>query len=260
MSIDLPPNVGPTRDQAILQRVREGRYDLILWAPILSTYNEHKAEFQVFADALKMDGVRINVTAEVQQQVADLLDCTLLTPKLADLIWDQREVTLTPFPRGNTNGMSTTQAMVDHSKKIDDALAKLGNPSGLISTVGKHWLIDNDLLAKPGKAENYGWHFSGSSYQGIKGEANATLMKDANGMFIRLIQGRGWQHDMHHADYSQTCVLVNRACVVDDQIVDILDVLQNPELAGLASHQGVMKVLRQPGVPDYTKTLTTPVA
>lgn len=247
------PEAGAAREAYIIDQVRQGRFE-VEFATITSDYNGHHAEFQVFADALKIDGVRVNVTAQTQQIIADMTGCMLLTPKLADLIWVQRQVTLPPMPRPIT---SATAAMIDQSKKIDAALAKLGNPKGLICTVGKHWVIDNDLsetklIYGVHAAENYGWHFEGSSYQGISGEQIASGFKDANGHVYRLIQGRGWAHNASEVDYSQNCICVAIMCKVDGQDMDIRDLLRDPNLAPLASHNGVMKFFRQPGVPEPT--------
>lgn len=248
MTLTLPDQASYAREQAILDLVSSGKHELF-WGTVSSDHNGHHAEFQIMADALRIEGVRVNMSARTQQLVADQLDCLLLTPKLADLAWVQRDTTLPPFPRGNTNGMSSTQAMLDHSTKIDKALAKEGEgPFGLIGTVGKHWVIDNDLAVKTNRAMNYGWHFAGTNFQGMAGEVAASLQKDEKGRYIRLIQGRGTAHDMHHVDYSQICVLALQTCLVDGATTRLSDVLQDPELAGLASHQGVMKVLRQPGV------------
>lgn len=254
--MDLPPNHGPDRDATILHRVVVGQYDTIDIATVTSTYDGHSAEFTVFADALKMDGVRVNVSANLQQQIADVLGCSLLTPKLVDLLWLQRNVTLLPSPQPIS---ASTQAMVDHSARIDKMLNAQGNPTGIIQTVGKFWVLDNDLLTHPGRAMNYGWHFEGASCQGISGEITASLIKDARGQYVRLIQGRGTAHDIHHSDYSQQCILVSRACVVDGKSRDILDILADPVLAPLASHQGVLRVLRQPGVPEVPGVTTLPV-
>lgn len=249
MALNLPPNATPAREQAILDLIDQGAHS-IAWSVITSDHDGHHAEFWVFSDALKIDDVRVNVTAATEQKIADKLDCMLLTPKLADMIWAQRDVTLPPFPRGNTNGMASTQAMIDHSAKIDAALAKLSEPYGLICTVGKHWVLDNALATKAvGTAMNYGWHFKGPSFQGSAFETTATMMKDENGQYVRLIQGRGTRHDMRHVDYSQICVLVSQECTVDGNTMRLSDVLSDPTLAPLANHGGVLKVLRQPGVP-----------
>jgi hypothetical protein len=245
-ALGLPAKEGPEREGAIFQAVLDGR-TTNEWAKVTSTHDDHTAEFNVFADALKLNGVRVNVSAETKQKIADAMGCLLLTPKLADLIWQQRQVTLVPSPQSIT---ASTRAMVEHSARVDAQLEKLGNPTGLICTVGKLWVIDELLAQKPNKAMNYGWHFEGSSFQGLTGEVAASLYKDPKTkQYGRLIQGRGTAHDFHHSDYSQICVLVARTCTVDGGERDLEDILRSADLASLASHTGKMTVLRQPGVP-----------
>jgi hypothetical protein len=253
---DFPSTHGPEREAKILECVRNGRakYNFV---KITSEHNGHKAEFLVFEDALKVDGVRVNVNAITQQQIADLLRCILPTAKLYDIMWDQCKHRICPFPRTIT---STTQAMIEHSQDIDESLAEMNFPNGLKSTVGKIWIVDNSLASKPGKACNYGWHYgTQSAYKGIKGNVNASLMKDSNGLYWYMIQGRGWHHDAMHTDYSQVCVLVSRQCWVDGVEMNVVDVLKNPELAPLANHDGVLKVLRQPNVPELEPIVGLPI-
>lgn len=253
MALDgIPAQAGQAREDWIFQAVCDGRasYD---FAELVSTHDGRTAHFLVFADAMKIDGVRVNVSAQTEQKIADVLGCSLLTPKLADLMWLQKSAKLLPHPRMIT---SATDAMIDHSAKIDADLAKLGNPAGIVCTVGKHWVIDNDLDSHPGRAENYGWHFDGN----IGIPAEYAVSKDDHGRLITLIQGRGWAHDMHHVDYSQICVLVSRQCTVDGATMDLHDLLKDPALAPLASHQGAMSVLRQPGVPEVTGVTVAPQA
>lgn len=233
-----PPQATQSREDVILTLVQAGNFDFH-WANITSQAKGHVGEFQVFGDALKVEGIRVNVCAETQQRIADFLECSPLTAKLADLAWSQRDHTLPPFPRAIS---SSTEAMIWHSTKIDLALQ---GRTGLVQTVGKHWIIDNDLLGSR-KAMNYGWHFVGNNTGGIGGSTTASGLLDSQGRPVRLIQGRGTAHDAKHVDYSQTCVLVSRKCKVDGQEMDLHQVLQNEELAPLVSHQGVVRVLRQP--------------
>ena len=243
MALDLSPNEGPARELEICDLVSSGTYD-VTWATITSDVSGHHAQFQVFADAMKVEGVRVNVCAKTEQVIAEMLNCMLLTPRLADLIWLQADCRLPPFPRGNIVDMGSTQAMIEHSAKIDAALSKFTAQPKLISTTGKHWTLSNGLALHPGMAENYGWHSAGPM-AGIPMEGAVTV--DPNtGHPIPLIQGRGWRHDMNHVDYSQICVLVSRTCTMDGQTWDLLDLLQDPDLAHLANHDGVLKVLRQP--------------
>lgn len=238
------------REQYVLDHVRAGKYE-IDWVPIKSMNEDDEVTLWVSADALKVEGVRVNVTAETQQRVADVLGAMLLTPKIADLVWLQADLVVPPFPRQIT---SSTEAMVEHSRKIDNAVEALGGapPGTLVSTVGKHWVVDNLLTHKSvGTAMNYGWHFFGPSYQGIKGEPVASLEKDPKtGMYYQLIQGRGTRHDMHHVDYSQTANFVLRACHVNGEPAWLADVFTDDKLAHLVNVDGPLTVLRQPGVPE----------
>ena len=233
--MDLPENL-IERDEAVVQTLLAGGCELS-WATITSTDGSNSATFTVMADALKLDGVRVSVSARTEQRIADALGCMLLTPKLADLVWAQRGVSLVPFPRPISSSVAATVA---HSKDIDKAVEAAGG-SGIISPVGKHWVVSNGLETHPGMAENYGWHFSGKEFGGLTGEASASLPN------VRVIQGRGWRHDMHHSDYSQTCVLVALDCELNGQPTDIRTILQDPALCNLANHDGVLRVLRQPG-------------
>jgi hypothetical protein len=170
-----------------------------------------------------------------------------LTTKLADLCWMQRIVTIPPFPQGASKDMGSTAAMLKHSAAIDAALLKLGNPVGLISTFGKAWVVDNDLLKLPNRAMNLGWHFEGQSFQGSSFEVTASRLQDGQGRYVRLIQGKGTRHDLDHVDYSQTVSLVSLNCVVDGQQRRLNEVLQDPVLSHLANLGGFLHCLRQPG-------------
>jgi hypothetical protein len=233
--------------QILRDAVGAGQYEMA-WVPLKSTIPGHSAIFQVSADALKVGGVRVNVSATLQQQIADVLGALLLTPRLLDLMWSERAVTLPPSPAPIA---ATSAAMIAHSARVDALLAKAGGaPSGgIVQTVGKQWVISNALEAHPGRAENMGWHFAGPSFGGQTFEPSPTLPG------VRLIQGPGWAHDIHHLDYSQVCCLVHRSCVVDGAARDLAEVLRDKDLAPLATGaEGVAHFLRQPGVPIYACT------
>jgi hypothetical protein len=209
------PEAIKDREEFIARCVQEQDYGPIEWGTIVSTQRGHEARFTVFCDALKIAGVRVNASDRLQRRIAEMLGCSLLTPKLADLIWCQRAVTLKPHPMKIS---SSTAAMIQHSERIDHALA--AHKGGLVCTVGKHWVIDHPRWTIPGRAINYGWHFEGSSFEGIKGELAATGV-------CRVIQGRGRRHDPSHVDYSQTVVLVRNEVVVDGSTTTVQDLAKS---------------------------------
>lgn len=237
------------RNEYILQAVKDGKAQFT-WVPLTSEIPGYKAVFYVSSDALKIEGVRINVSAYLQQQIADLLDASLLTVKLADLRFAQAKIRLEPKTRPIT---SATSAMIEQSAKIDKLLTNPGYSSdkdAIISTVGKDWCISDETLTAPkNRGVNYGWHFAGATkFQGVQGYPCDSLEKDKiSGMIIYTIQPSAESHDYNHVDYSQVCCLVKQDCIVNDQKMRLIDLLQDEKLAKLASHTGKMKIIRQPG-------------
>lgn len=238
------PSVLRERELAILDRINNsaGQYD---FATIISEHNGHRAEISVFKDALRIEDVRINNSAWLQQKIADSLGCILLTAKLADLRHKSADIKLKPFTKYDPTGMvmGSVEWMIGHSKRIDDALS---GRSGLIDTVGKHWILDENLTKPriPGQAVNYGWHYTGT-IGGVPANL-PVLYKEMPG--VKMIQSRGMHHDINHSDYSQVCVLAARECLVDGEWKEIPELLKDEKLAYLINHSGVLGFDRHPGV------------
>lgn len=250
------PNDIAERDKYILQQIEMGNFEH-LWHPITSTYNGHTATFFVSSDALKIENTRINCSAYLQQQIADRLGAMLLTAKLADLLHAQAEIVVEPVTRPIT---SSTQGMIDQSTAIDNQIAKLypgvDVSEMLISCVCKHWLIDTMLKSNSNMACNYGFFTNTNPWKGIPTYPCASQIKNPKtGMFYYVINSRMLAHNYLHVDYSQDCVLVMIYCEVDGVATTLHDVLMNPDLAPLASHNGVIKIFRQPGVPEPTESI-----
>lgn len=241
-----PPVAGLKREQYFLDRFKASDFDPFIWHTIRSIDDAgNELLLQVTSDALKMDGIRINLSAKTTQLVADLLWASLLTPKLADLIWLQRDVTIEPKLRAFG---SSTVLMISHSEAINRVLkadALYLPETSLVSTVGKHWVLDNAIAGKfinrVAVAMNYGWHFDGAGFQSIKGEL--AVLPEAK----RLIQGRGTRHDCNHTDYSQTASFMSRICTLNGVEHDLVDIMVSAQWAHLVSHQGPLLITRQPG-------------
>lgn len=215
--------------QAVIAvRAGHAEYD---WVPL----DVDRLRLWVFADALKVDGVRVSVTAQEAQQVADLVGGVLPTPRIEDLIWQRAAVRIPPFP-----GDVTRRTAAQHSADIDRAIA--GRP-GMVATVGKSWCLSNKLSSAV--AMNYGWH-GGSTGPSVSLPG------------VRVWQTPGTRHNPRHRDYSQTLRLCRRRCLVDGLEADLRDVLSDPLLAPLVSHEGPLRVVRQPGVAELERADTEP--
>jgi len=239
-----PSDIG-AREAYILDAVKEGDFEHT-WVTLTYTEKGHTVELDVQADALKVEGCRVNVSARLSQQIADLTGAMLMTPKIADLVYNATKLRIGPQPRPIT---SATSAMLDHSQKVSSALAKIPGytPDQLVDTVGKYWCISNELKGTTTKALNYGWHFEGTSYQGIKG------YRCDSGLPYSVIQPSATAHDYAHVDYSQIHRTVGMVCRVDGEQTLLSYVLTDPALCYLVSHEGPLAVLRQPGVPEPTE-------
>lgn len=235
------------RDRLIVAAVAAGKGSW-KWAPVTVKSGGRVLVFNVLADAVRIDGVRLNVSATAEQQCADYIGGILLTARMADLAFVGATLQLEPSPQTIT---ATTAAMVAHSARVDAQITKHGGPpaSGIVADVGKDWILSNKLVDRPAGAKlpagvvaaNYGWHVSSSPWKGIKPE-RSTLPSGY------VIQGVGTSHDRSHVDYSQVCRVVSIDCELDGAARDLRDVLRDAALASLVSSEGVLKTVRQPGV------------
>lgn len=239
------PSTVPEREEFILEQVKIGNFKAI-WEPITYSTSGHSIKMYVMGDALKIFDVRVNVTATLEQKLADIFDASLMTPQVADLVYvsASRRADPAPMPISSTN-----VSMKKHSQKIDSMLTNQPE-SGITATVGKHWVLDKQLEMRPNVACNYGWHFTGPTFQGIKGYAVTSPINSYNSKKISVIQPNATAHNALHTDYSQICQLVSQTCWVDGVEKRFSDVLMDKELSVLVSHQGPLKAIRQPGVVE----------
>lgn len=214
-----PSEHSKEREELILGAIARGAFDPPEWTTITSNYKGRRAEIQVTTDALTILGVRIDVTAEGAQRIADQLRAVLPTPRILQLIWEQANVRLDPCTLPADAKMASTARMIQHSECVDQRIA---GRTGLVANEGKHWVLTNRIAGKDNLAANYGWF--------VKGR--------------RPVQTVGTRHDTAHTDYSQIVRLVKPIIRVDGRDVDIRHVGRSPELWGLVSDEGPLFVWR----------------
>ncbi len=243
-------------------------------APLMLEHKGHQLEIQVFRDALKfdgvppmnfhrgelpnpnglsVDGVRLPVTAVEMQQVADIMQCMMLTPKVVDFLWIEAGKTGVRINSVvGVHGQVVAQTdILDVHDAIEKELAKHEDNGGIIDSVGKYWVVCNALLV--GKfsgikqqAVNYGWP-----------DANNPIKNSVTGQ-LHVWQTVGAAHDTSHCDPSQVIRLMSRMAKLfraDGDVwedVDLYDIAKDPELCWLISHEGVMHTVRMPQVPEPT--------
>jgi hypothetical protein len=252
----------------VVQLVRDGK-GRFEWTEVRSEHKGYQLFPSVMRDAMKFDGmpamnwkrqpiagdtrtfdgVRMPATAHELQQIADLLGAMLMTPKVIGHVWTQAGLQFNSIV--NIAGKIVAVSNIhDVHQAIEAAIKAAGGDDGskLISCVGKYWCLIEDLIYK-GKvagdwaACNYGWF--GTNANG------ASLTPGA-----KCWQRPGFAHNKLHWDPSQTIRLMYRRALLvhpdgTEEDVDLLDILQNPDLAPLLTHdEKPLSYLRQKGVPE----------
>jgi len=247
MSNNFPEKIAD-REKYIYEQVLAGNFDAE-WVPLEHTAGGRTIKFNVMKDALKIDGVRVNVSAELQQKLADVFGASLLTAHIADLMFINAVHRIEPCPMQIS---STVASMVKHSQMVDTKVGQ--NPTGLVASPGKHWILDKKLDYNTSKSCNYGWHFVGTNYKGIKGHPAASKQNKLNGAPVSVIQPNACAHDMKHSDYSQICQLVSQICWIDGVEYRLSNILQDPSRCDLVTAGGPLIYVRQPGTMPIVGT------
>lgn len=225
----IPEQPGRARERWILDQVIAGRHDPIAWVTLDWVFGGHRYAIRFASDALKIDGVRVNVSHATAQRIADVLGLWLPTSKISDLIHASASVVLRPKLGAPDSAMASTARMLQHSRLVDVDLRGRIDGGGHVSTVGKDWVNTSRLEGRPDRAANYGWHDTAAP----------------NG---KVWQTVGLAHDRDHVDYSQTLRLVARQAGVDGELIDIAELAAHPVHHGAVSDEGPLRVLRHPGV------------
>jgi hypothetical protein len=253
------------REQLLLEAVNAGIALPIVWAPLTTHANDHTATIYVATDTLRFgvpgpnedpsawDWVRVAVTPDAAQRIADALGVLLPTDRIADLAHTHAEVRLIPHPQQPVT--ATIAAMLQHHAAIEYERA---GREGLLSTIGKDWILGPELfpaahpahpLGKDG-AINYGWHTTGPV-----APHGPYLARPG----VILWQSRGFRHNRFHVDYSQWVPrFVHPRMRVDGRNVSTAEVMMSPEFAGLVSYQGPLLGVRYPLWEHPALTMSRP--
>ena len=169
------------------------------------------------------DFLYIPMTPFTAQRVADLLNCSLPTPKLVDAIHDQAQNKFEPRPIPPSPEMTRVKVFLDHTQIIDRQRAE--HPFlelGLTAGHKKDIVISKALEVHQGKVAIYGWHK-------LDGKP---------------IQPLYLGHDASWADYSHGVRLVSNKLVVDGNERTLNQILRSPTYAALLSNEGALKQTR----------------
>lgn len=267
-----------TAAEQILQSVRDGDGQAVYdFAEVLVTKSDVAqllevppgflgVRFMCLRDSVTLSGVRVPMTPPQLQQLADLLDCMLPTPRLLDwrhIAARARGIAVEPTYRvgptiaAEADGptiaaeadlgaynMAVSWA-VEHAFNALPLSRRVETMTAPVDGVGKSWVLINELAGRTDKkVYNYGWH----------GRASWLQFEPVTRGAWRVGQPVAGAHNYAHVDPSQgTFGLFAREAMVHwehgDQLTTIEDLGHDDVLGRIVSHQRYLHVHRLPGVP-----------
>ena len=167
------------------------------------------------------DFVRMPMTPQTAQKIADEFGCVLPTRKMVDAIDSQAELQLPPMPM--TEKREAVDTFASNNRIIQSQRGD--RPLGLL-TIGtkKDIVLSPRIFEKPKRLAIYGW-------RQLSGEPIQPLT---------IVHWNGY------VDYSHGVRLVRETVDVDGKQLKIAELLADPDRCGLVSDEGPMNPPRYP--------------
>lgn len=204
------------REAYVLDQLKAGNIPDFLRRPEEITLRRegHEAKLKVMPDYLAIgsddDFVRIPMTPKTAQAVADAYGMRIPTKRIVDEVYAQADHRYSPY--GLSRDRESPSAFLEHQRRIEAQ----GPASGLVAGHKKDIVNSKGAQAKPDRVAIYGWH-------------------QANG---EPIQPLSTVHHAGYVDYSHGVRLVAAELEVDGRKMSYDEVLRDPELSALLSHEG----------------------
>lgn len=181
----------------------------------------------VFAVGTQADPLRLPLTPETAQSIADLGGFVLPTRKIANDIWKAASIKLQPYPThlwGQKNLGANLNQYDGHNTVIQGQLSSMGKAGTgeLVTGHKKDVVLSNEMM--PGHVSIYGWFNQDGS----------------------RIQPLTSIHSDQYVDYSHGIRFVAPFMTIDGQTYRTADVMVDPNYAGLVSDEGALKTTRYP--------------
>lgn len=170
------------------------------------------------------DFVRIPVTPDTAQKIADQYNCLLPNPYLVDLIYRKATKRVRPILFKSSEKIVTSDAFFQHDRLIQKKLAGIKMGSHLIAGHKKDIILANGLVAKPDRVALYGLHVDPTT----------------------KIQPMSLANPKSYVDYSHGVRLISNRIQINGVYYSLREVLVHPVLSKLVSPTGPLKISRIP--------------
>ena len=259
-----PTQAGPAREARILELVKSGAMippDFMEFT--VSDGAGRELRFSAAKDAIKLgtpdDAMRVNVSHETTQKIADWMGWIVPTAAMVDVVTMQSRqpggqfiganAVKTAALEGKTQAQTSSYYMERHSRAIDARQQVL-----FIAGPWKQW-ISGRRLSHPttppptgtggpqGLGKRAGLQYG---YYDDKAPSSAVLAP------LKLWQRPGATHSITYTDASEYMRPFGRLAELTEggstRVVDLEEIAKDPELAHLVSHEGPV-LLRHPWLP-----------
>lgn len=165
--------------------------------------------------------IRMPLTPQAAQLLADQFHCVLPTTKMVDEIYKRASVKLPPIPL--TENRDSLFTFTKHHLRIQKQLQNKV-PKGIVAGIKKDVVQSTSVLksSKSNRVAIYGWHK-------LDGEP---------------IQPLYTGHVDWYVDYSHGVRLIYEKMLIDNHIYFVKDALNNPELARSICNDSICEVMR----------------
>ncbi|BBO36511.1 hypothetical protein [Lacipirellula parvula] len=218
------------REAAILAELAAGNVPAFLrqFKQVPISAGEVQGTIEVAPDYLAVgsddDFVRLPVTPQTAQAIADKFECVLPTRKMVDAIDAGGEVRLAPQPL--TEDRESVAAFLLSNEKIE--AQRKGQPLGPLTIGGKKdVVVSPKMYERPDRLVIYGW-------------------RQLNGQPIQPLTN---VHVDWYVDYSHGVRLVRDEITIDGKQLKIAELLRDPERCAIVSDEGVVDPSRYPTKP-----------
>jgi len=184
------------------------------------------------------DYLYIPMTPSTAQYLANQLSCSLPTKKVVDVIYTNAEIKLHPQPIAPSDKMTTVPVFLQHTDSIKQQIAQMGIDRSADNIIGGHKkdvIISNKIYSSDRNYDRvviYGWHLS----------ENNPIQPVYNG------------HIAKYADYSHGIRFISSIAFINGDSIPVAEILQDPNLAGLLSSEGVISKPYYPESDIFTST------
>ncbi|RYG20753.1 MAG: hypothetical protein EOO07_04315 [Chitinophagaceae bacterium] len=221
------------REQLIYQEVKNGNIPDFLRKLSSIAYElnidnkTHKINMftlpDYFAIGANDDYFYVPMTPMLAQRIANLLNCSLPTKKMVDLVYEKAKIRLAPSPIPPTKAMTTVPVFIVHNGILQEQLIPYRAQqlqSQLTSGNKKDIIISNKIYTEQtAKVVIYGWH-------------------QLNGKPIQPVYNK---HLNTWADYSHGARFIQNRVTINRKKTTLQKVLSDPKLCILLSDEGIIE-------------------